>query len=80
MGKPTMWFPNRSDTNRPVQSHKMAGGWKFWIQKVEELYYPCSANKGTDRFAASAKLICAFVFAYAYIWFSHDVAHLFDQS
>ena len=19
MGKPTMWFPNRSDTNRPVQ-------------------------------------------------------------
>ena len=20
MGKPTMWFPNRSDTNRPVQA------------------------------------------------------------
>ena len=22
VGKPTMWFPNRSDTNRPVQSQK----------------------------------------------------------
>ena len=24
MGKPTIWFPNRSDTNRPVQSQKQA--------------------------------------------------------
>ena len=23
VGKPTMWFPNRSDTNRPVQSQKL---------------------------------------------------------
>ena len=30
MGKPT-WFSNRSYTNRPVQSQKMARGWKFWI-------------------------------------------------
>ena len=22
---------NRSDTNQPVQSQKMARGWKFWI-------------------------------------------------
>ena len=22
VGKPTMWFPNRSDTNRPVQAQK----------------------------------------------------------
>ena len=29
VGKPTIWFPNRSDTNRPVQSQKMARGWKF---------------------------------------------------
>ena len=44
-----MWFPNWSDTNRPVQSQKMARGWKFWIQEVEELYYPCSENKVTDQ-------------------------------
>ena len=27
-------------------------------------------------FAVTAKLICAFVFAYADCWFSHDAAHL----
>ena len=31
VGKPTMWFPNRSDTNRNVQSEKMARGLNFWI-------------------------------------------------
>ena len=44
-----MWFPNRSDTNRAVQAQKMARDWKFWIQKVEELYYSCSENKGADQ-------------------------------
>ena len=27
VGKPTMWFPNRSDTNEAVQSQKMVRGW-----------------------------------------------------
>ena len=27
----------------------MARGWKFYIKKVEELYYPCSENKGADQ-------------------------------
>ena len=31
MGKPTMWFPTRSDINRPVQSQKRARILKFWI-------------------------------------------------
>ena len=48
VGKPTMWFPNRSDTNQAVQAQKMASDWKFWIKKEEELYYPCSKNKGAD--------------------------------
>ena len=43
-----MWFPNRSDTNPAVQAQKKARCWKFWIYKVEELYYLCSKNKGTD--------------------------------
>ena len=29
VGKPTMWFPNRSDTNQAVQAQKMARDWKF---------------------------------------------------
>ena len=27
----------------------MDRGWKFWIQKAEELYYPCCENKGADQ-------------------------------
>ena len=44
-----MWFLIRSGTNQAVQSQKMARDWKFWIKKVEELYYPCSENKGADQ-------------------------------
>ena len=29
VGKPKMWFPNRSDTNRPVQAQKRARSLKF---------------------------------------------------
>ena len=49
VGKPTMWFPNKSDTNRPVQSQKMASSLKFRIYVEEELYYPSSENKGADQ-------------------------------
>ena len=42
-----MWFLNRSYTNRAVQAQKMARDWKFW--KEEELYYPCSENKGANQ-------------------------------
>ena len=31
VGKPTMWFLNRSDTNRPVQAQKIARSLKFRI-------------------------------------------------
>ena len=44
-----MWSPTRSDTNQAVQSQKMVRGWKFWIKKVEELYYPSRENKGADQ-------------------------------
>ena len=49
VGKPTMWFPNRSDTNRPVQAQKRARSLKFRIEVEEELYYPSSENKGADQ-------------------------------
>ena len=44
-----MWFLNRSDTNQAKESQKTARGLKFWIQKEEELYYPCSKNKEVDH-------------------------------
>ena len=63
MGKPTMWFLNRSDTNQAVQSQKQTRSLKFWIKEEEEVYYPCSENKGD----VNAKLICTFAFAYMQI-------------
>ena len=33
-------------------------------------------TKALISFTVTAKLICAFVFAYANRWFSHDAAHL----
>ena len=49
VGKPTMWFPTRFDTNRPVQSQKRARSLKFRIKVEEELYFPSSENKGADQ-------------------------------
>ena len=44
-----MSFLNRSYTNQAVQAQKMARDGKFWIKRVEELYYPCSEIKGADQ-------------------------------
>ena len=49
VAKPTMWFPNRSDTNRPVQVQKRARSLKFRIYLEEELYYLSSENKDADQ-------------------------------
>ena len=49
VGKPTMWFPTRSDTNRPVLSQKRARSLKVQIYVEEELYYLYSENKGADQ-------------------------------
>ena len=44
-----MCFPNRSDTNQPVQLQKQARSLKFWSYVEEELYYPSGENKGADQ-------------------------------
>ena len=44
-----MWFPNRSDTNRPVLSQTRARSLKFRIEVEEEMYHPSSENKGADQ-------------------------------
>ena len=49
MAKPTIWFPNRSDTKWPVQLQKQARSLKFWGYVEEELYYRSSENKGADQ-------------------------------
>ena len=54
-------LPTRSDTNQAVQPQKMARGWKFRIQKVEELYYPYSENIGADLRLFSHMQIAGFL-------------------
>ena len=73
VGKPTMWFPNRSDTNRPVQAQKRAGSLKF---QVRNCTIRVAKTKALISFAVTAKLICVFVFAYADCWFSYEAAQI----
>ena len=49
MGKPMMWFLNRSDINRAVQPQKTTISLKFRIYEEKGLYFPSSENKGADQ-------------------------------
>ena len=49
----------------------------FKVRKKRNLTIRVVKIKVLMCFAVTAKLICAFVFAYAKCWVSHDVAHLF---
>ena len=53
-------------------------GLKFQIKKVEGSYYEAKTN-ALISCAVTAKLICAFVFAYAKSRFSHDAANFLLQ-
>ena len=68
-----MWFPNRSDTNRPVQSQKMGRDWIFLSRKKRNGTILVAKTKTLF----TAKLICVPVFAYANCWFSHEAAHFY---
>ena len=76
MRKPTMWFPNRSNTNRAVQVEKMAGN--FGFSKSRNCTIHLVKTKVLISFAVTAKLFCPFIFAYAKCWFSHDTAQQFS--
>ena len=52
-----MWFPTRSDRNRPVQLQKQARRLKFWSYVEEELYYPSSENKGADPLFSHMQIV-----------------------
>ena len=62
---PTAYEPHHKKTNNvvslqvrhksTVRAQKMSRGWKFWIYKAEELYYPCSENKGVDQLRSNCE-------------------------
>ena len=67
MGKPTMWFSNRSCTSTEDG---------FGFIKLRNCTIRVAKTKALISFAVTAKLICAFVFAYADCWFYHVAAQL----
>ena len=71
-----MWFPNRSDINRTVQSQKMVRGLNFVFYLKRGCTICVAKTKALISFAVTAKLICVFVFAYADCWFSHEAAQI----
>ena len=48
------------------------------FQNVNEMY-DVAKTKVLISFTFTANLFCAYVFAYAKCWFSHDVAQIFKQ-
>ena len=66
-----MWLPNMPNTNRPVQSQKMAR-----FKNKRNCTIRVAKTKALISFTVTAKLICAFVSAYAVCLFSHEAAHM----
>ena len=64
-------FPTSSDINQAVKPQKKTRGSKFWIYKVEGLYYLCSEIKCADQLHG---------FAYAKSRFAHGVAQVNSTS
>ena len=70
-----MWFPNRSDKNRPVQAQKRARSLKFWIYVEGELYYQSSENKGADQLRDYREADLRLCFCLCRLLVSHEAAH-----
>ena len=71
-------FPNRSNTNKSVQTQKMARGWKFSICQIgkKRTCTICSENKGSDQLRSYCEADLRLCFAYAKCLFSHDAAQI----
>ena len=70
--KSTVWFPTKSSTNRAVQPQEKARG----VKKDRDCTIHVEKTNALISFAATAKLICAFVFVYADCWFSRTTAEV----
>ena len=75
MRMPVFCVSNPVGHKQAVQPQKMVRGLKFWIMKVEGLFY-VTKTKALINCVVSAHLISTFVFVYAKSKFSHDMAHI----
>ena len=67
--KPHCWFSHEAEKHR-----KWTETGNFGFRKKRN--YTIRVAKTKALIAVTAKLICAFVFAYAECWFSHDAAKM----
>ena len=82
MGKQTMWLPNRAGpTQTGLYSHRrwLETG-NFGFKKKRNCTIRVAKTMALISFAVTAKLICAFVFAYADCWFSHAAAQMSEYA
>ena len=77
MRKTTILVLTRPVTNRAVQAQNMARNLKF--KKKNDSTYCAAKTKALISCAVTAKLICAFVFAYADCWLSCEKAHILKE-
>ena len=84
MGNQQFRFPTRSDTNQPVQAQENVRSLKFRIEEEEELYYPCSENKGADHSFSHMQIVGFLVqllkwwyTSICFLWNVQNFAHKF---
>ena len=72
-------FPTRSNTHQAVQLQKKARGLKFWILKLEGLYYLCSENKGADQLHGNCEADLRLCFRICKNSVSHNQARILSR-
>ena len=69
------FWPGLTQTSLYSQRNRLKA-WNFGFRKKRNCIIRVAKTKALISFAATAKLICAFVFAYTKCWFSNDAAHI----
>ena len=68
-------FSTRINTNQTVQAQKMVRGLKFWIYKVEGLYYLYSEIKDADQPSSRYALLFLYMSKAGFL-----MMHVFSKS
>ena len=76
MGKPTMCFRTGPTQTELYKHRRWLEAGNFRIREKRNCTIRVAKTKALISFAVTAKLICAFVFAYTDCWFSHGAAQI----
>ena len=76
MRKPTIWVSTSPTQTKLYNHRRRLEVSNFGFKKNRNCTICVAKSKAVISFAVTAKLICAFVFAYADCWFSDAVAQM----